>query len=855
MIFKHSYSILKHNALRTFLFVVLYGFCMFAICFIPTIFDAQYITEMNKNLQEYGKMNAVICDLNKAELDEMNSSFSILSYQKGFVEKYGDTSFNGVSAVIGHLDSRALDLGNIKAIEGKLPSNKNEIAVEKKIAGSASVGDTVSLNINGHSYSFKLTGIVKDYAKDLMYSLPNIIVGGKLDEQISKYDMMVYFRWALSYRETGSLRFPENVITASSLPHSRVQYNYHVYSVRRPYAYDANQTFLMVGIFATIVFVVFIIFSNFLNNLERVIYDLRLFGATGGYIAWLKIVISVMTLVLSIMVYFVIYYIIISITEHVLGVRIYLLNSITSQVLFGSMVLFPMFLLIYSVRNSLAKGLKPISFSDIKEEKFAGRTIELKGSLDLNFAKTRMKYRRLKLFMFGVVLAIFVAVILVMTEDVDSKILYNTIGRDRTITPGRVEPSQEEIFNADGFIYTEKTGGTPYEETLPIWDYEEITARNEFNALYPSLIVKASSGSEYAKRMFEKTDGSQSEEFVSGSTWVTPYTEKNFRIFEIDDNVYGLLSKIFRHNEPDKVIENGKALAILNGFETGVEDEDGKMIYLLNDLYKDGDMMIFGWVTSDAGIDEVRKDPSLLEHHTESFEIMATYDGSVYTRALFDEFNDVSILIFIPQKTVRESELMSLVSKTDITFSSFTRLGQYRSFDKEYLEPYTEKYPFLRVNYTDDETIRDVSLQIQTLTFVKDMLVACEVILVMFAIINIVFEKYKEFEKMFMTMRSIGYRTWHIISTIFMEYFGYYVIELLVIMFFDIVLCMIYLPNLYSFPLRTTMITKFRFYCTFAITNTSDYAILLSGLVIAVTLVITLTTIFKKLVNFIRMKE
>ncbi len=228
---------------------------------------------------------------------------------------------------------------------------------------------------------------------------------------------------------------------------------------------------------------------------------------------------------------------------------------------------------------------------------------------------------------------------------------------------------------------------------------------------------------------------------------------------------------------------------------------------------------------------------------------------AVYTRALFDEFNDVSILVFIPQKTVRESELMSLVSKTDITFSSFTRLGQYRSFDKEYLAPYTEKYPFLRVNYTDDETIRDVSLQIQTLTFVKDMLVACEVILVMFAIINIVFEKYKEFEKMFMTMRSIGYRTWHIISTIFMEYFGYYVIELLVIMFFDIVLCMIYLPNLYSFPLRTTMITKFRFYCTFAITNTSDYAILLSGLVIAVTLVITLTTIFKKLVNFIRMKE
>ena len=354
--------------------------------------------------------------------------------------------------------------------------------------------------------------------------------------------------------------------------------------------------------------------------------------------------------------------------------------------------------------------------------------------------------------------------------------------------------------------------------------------------------------------MFERTDGSQTEQFISGGTWATPYTDKNFIILEITDDMYKTLRSIYRENKAEKGVEAEKALVVFNGFELG-ENEEGEMEYLLNDLYKDGDEITFAWWTTEASKEEAEKDRSLLDYHEESFEIYSIYDASIYTRNVLSEYNEYTAVVFLPESVIKRSELTSSVSGAKINFDTFTRLKMYEGFDRNFLQPYLTRNPFMYVNYTDDEITRDTNLEIMTLSYVKDMLIRCEIVLVIFAIINIVYEKYKEFEKMFMTMRSLGYKPIHIICTLFIEYFVYYVVELFIIMLADIVMCLIYIPNLYTFSFRTSVAKKVSFYTAFGIANTREYAILLSGLVVVVVLIVTITTLCKKLSNFVRIKE
>ena len=121
MIFKHAFSILRYNKVRTLFFVFLYGFCMFSICFIPTVFDAQYLTEISDNLREYGKMNCVLTDITPEEVETMDREFGGFFYKKGYVKTYGEAAIGPETIKVGYIDSTSIELGNIRVVEGRLP--------------------------------------------------------------------------------------------------------------------------------------------------------------------------------------------------------------------------------------------------------------------------------------------------------------------------------------------------------------------------------------------------------------------------------------------------------------------------------------------------------------------------------------------------------------------------------------------------------------------------------------------------------------------------------------------------------------------------------------------------------------
>lgn len=830
MIFKHAFSILRYNKVRTLFFVFLYGFCMFSICFIPTVFDAQYLTEISDNLREYGKMNCVLTDITPEEVETMDREFGGFFYKKGYVKTYGEAAIGPETIKVGYIDSTSIELGNIRVVEGRLPKGKDEFALEERYRETAGLapGDKVSITIGGTSRTCTFTGYTSDYVKNLMYSYPGAFFGADTGDTVTEYDMCVFFKWAMSYRDMACLRFPQNIISEAMITPKHVEYNYRVYSAMDAYTYDMNQTFMMFGIFFTVVFVVYIIFTSFLENLGGVLYDLRLFGATNNYVINLKFVISMIALTASVLLFFFVYFIMIHVTERFLGVRIYLLNATITRILFGFMILFPIAMLLYSNHEEKERGERPISFSQNKAMRYSEKHMDIKHTVTGSFTSRRIKFRWVKLASFGCALAIFVSVLLVMTEDINYRILVNRVGYDYKVSFDFNDEIEKE--NIDGYIYSDKKGGALFSDARALKGFNKGTYEFSFLGNDPSLIVEKNSP--YLDRVYDRTYRT-----TGGFTgeWITSADEGNFRLLEVAPHVREQL-EIMYGEDIQKYLEGGKAILIMNPFEIG-EDE-----FVDNDVYKDGDVLHFVWTENG-------------EKKSEDIEVSSVYQGSVFTRMVFKQYNDSTFLVLVSEEKAASSPLMSRIDSCIMQFDKFMILSEYEGFESSLLQPFVARYPSIYVNYLDDERMYSANLEINTLTFVKNTIVGCEFLLVVFSILNIIFEKYNEFEKVFMTMRSVGYRKRHVFISYFLEYIVYLVFEILILLVFNYIMSSIYLPTIYKFPVRTMLKVKMAFNWGFAVQNTIVHATIVAIFITLIIAILTYITNKRKLVNFIKAKE
>ncbi|MFW5650888.1 MAG: FtsX-like permease family protein [Acetivibrio ethanolgignens] len=118
------------------------------------------------------------------------------------VKKFGEISTlrdlvifqDDFSAYIGTIDEGAFELGKIDMLEGSLPSQEEEIVLDKyllkQIAPDAKVGDTVSIPLqemregSGRSYEFVLSGVMNQWQENwnkANYPLPSAFVNEKND--------------------------------------------------------------------------------------------------------------------------------------------------------------------------------------------------------------------------------------------------------------------------------------------------------------------------------------------------------------------------------------------------------------------------------------------------------------------------------------------------------------------------------------------------------------------------------------------------------------------------------------------------------------------------------------------------
>lgn len=116
----------------------------------------------------FGEHHAAYFDLNSNAISKIKNDHSISS---GFFYTYSPLTLKDTTQIYtpGCFDNEAMALGHIKLLEGRYPSNNDEISVEKttllkRMPAGTGIGDTIFfVDEEGNESSFTIVGIISDF--------------------------------------------------------------------------------------------------------------------------------------------------------------------------------------------------------------------------------------------------------------------------------------------------------------------------------------------------------------------------------------------------------------------------------------------------------------------------------------------------------------------------------------------------------------------------------------------------------------------------------------------------------------------------------------------------------------------
>lgn len=198
-------------------FLVVATICIFAV----GKWSENQIKE--KNDQLFGRWNEVFLNVDEEDVEYFRrhafvDDYSVQNIQeKIYLE--GDERI-----IIGTCDNNFFELGNLEMIDGRMPVNEGEVAIEEEyldVLGVEKVGDIISEGVNIDSLKgYKVCGIVKDYSSrwkmvnwDVKY-INCFISDAKANE------IQIYASLSLAVQqdiETNMLEYRENIRDGSTL--------------------------------------------------------------------------------------------------------------------------------------------------------------------------------------------------------------------------------------------------------------------------------------------------------------------------------------------------------------------------------------------------------------------------------------------------------------------------------------------------------------------------------------------------------------------------------------------------------------------------------------------------------------
>ncbi len=201
------------------------------ICFICSIFlTGQFIviysyihTSEIKKENEYGIYDYIIVSENETLLENISSSSEVEKYGKLIVYNIGkNTTFRDKCFLIGTADENALNINKIHILNGRMPEEKNEIALERSTLAifypNASIGDKINVLIDDKQTELVLSAVLSDYSKkqwqneDNEYSLPNAFISKKAVDTAYRNPMFTFISVKIPTKQNAGsfLRMLEN---------------------------------------------------------------------------------------------------------------------------------------------------------------------------------------------------------------------------------------------------------------------------------------------------------------------------------------------------------------------------------------------------------------------------------------------------------------------------------------------------------------------------------------------------------------------------------------------------------------------------------------------------------------------
>ena len=162
-------SFLWHKKSSYFLIFIISISLALMLLIVP-LFDGIITSVQSSNINRYGSHHIAMFGIDKETLDGYLKDSPIPIDAEGCIHNYGNYSINGTenTLTIGHFDEAAYEVGNIELLDGHMPNNKNEIAVEQTalyyISEQAKIGDTLSIDVGGNLVSLRICGILFDYS-------------------------------------------------------------------------------------------------------------------------------------------------------------------------------------------------------------------------------------------------------------------------------------------------------------------------------------------------------------------------------------------------------------------------------------------------------------------------------------------------------------------------------------------------------------------------------------------------------------------------------------------------------------------------------------------------------------------
>lgn len=174
--------------------------------------------DQNKKREElFGSWDEVFLNVDQDDLNYFRKNafleqISVQSIQEKVFLK-GDQR-----VVIGSCDENFLEMGNIELLEGRMPEQKKEVAVEEEylgILGVSGVGDVVPNDSEAESLrGYKVIGIVDNYSRRWKLINNNVkyincFVSNETDQEINV--LIKYKKWSSYDQEVNMINYERNI--------------------------------------------------------------------------------------------------------------------------------------------------------------------------------------------------------------------------------------------------------------------------------------------------------------------------------------------------------------------------------------------------------------------------------------------------------------------------------------------------------------------------------------------------------------------------------------------------------------------------------------------------------------------